>query len=184
MKRLQAAVIIFAVLALISIPVITQIRLVRTGLEKNGLVGWDRETEQLAEQICAGCNTDEEKVCCIYRWIIDNIEYDYTFDTFYQFFDSSKTIRTKKGVCFDYANLFASMCRSQSIPCFVLDGNHKGDSSIRHTWNRVYFHDVWWNLDLTNDAICKKEGKELYGLKNIGIDPTIDDEDYIITRIY
>ncbi len=184
MKHIQVAVIILAVLALISIPVITQIRLVRTGLEKNGPVGWDGETEHLAEQICVGCNTDEEKVRCIYRWIIDNIEYDYTFDDFYQFFDASKTIKTKKGLCFDYANLFASMCRSQSIPCFVLDGYSKSDSSDRHTWNRVYFHDVWWNLDPTNDAICQKEGKELYGLKNIGIDPNSDDEDYIITRIY
>ena len=42
-----------------------------------GATLWDTQTEELADEICAGCETDEEKVQTIYQWIIHNFEYDY-----------------------------------------------------------------------------------------------------------
>lgn len=184
MKKSRLIVIVFIAIFLTSIPIFSYINLITTGIDENSPVGWDKRINELTEQLCSDCGTDEERVRCIYQWIIENIEYDYEYDGIYQYFDAVKTVETRKGICFDYANLFASMCRSQDIPCFVIDGYKKIDSTAKHTWNRVYFHDVWWNLDSTYDAICKKEGKELYGLKNIGVDPKCSDEDYIITRIY
>lgn len=38
---------------------------------------WDTQTEELADEICAGCETDEEKVRAFYDWIVSNFEYDY-----------------------------------------------------------------------------------------------------------
>ena len=38
---------------------------------------WDTQTEELADEICAVCETDEEKVLAFYNWIIANLEYDY-----------------------------------------------------------------------------------------------------------
>ena len=39
---------------------------------------WDTATVELADGICADCDTDEEKVKAIYNWIIHNFEYDYS----------------------------------------------------------------------------------------------------------
>ena len=118
-----------------------------------------------------------------YRWIIENIEYDYEFDTVYQHFDVNKTLRTKKGICFDYANLFAAFCRSQDIRCYVLDGYQRGNSYVQHTWNRVYMNGAWWNLDVTTDAVSSQKGESLYGFHKVS-SYDAESEDFVITRIY
>ena len=83
---------------------------------------WDTQTEEIADEICAGCETDEEKVQAIYTWMIANMEYDYDYQVLLQYFDVRRTLSTRKGVCYDFANLFAALCRSQNIPCYVVDG--------------------------------------------------------------
>ena len=55
----------------------------------------------------------------------------------------------KKGICYDYANLFAAFCRTQNITCYVIDGYKRTDPNAKHTWNRLYFNESWWNVDLT-----------------------------------
>ena len=71
---------------------------------------WDTQTEELADEICAGCETDEEKVLTFYNWIIANLEYDYDCYPLFQYFDVRRTLSTRKGVCYDSANLFAAFC--------------------------------------------------------------------------
>lgn len=39
-------------------------------LANGGATLWDTQTEELADEICVGCKTDEEKVKAIYQWII------------------------------------------------------------------------------------------------------------------
>ena len=60
---------------------------------------WDTQTEELADEICAGCETDEEKVRTFYDWIITNFEYDYDCYPLFQYFDVRKTLQTKQGIC-------------------------------------------------------------------------------------
>ena len=50
-------------------------------LLNGGATLWDTQTEELADEICAGCKTDEEKVQAIYTWMIANFEYDYSYNT-------------------------------------------------------------------------------------------------------
>ena len=135
---------------------------------------WDTQTEELADEICVGCDTDEEKVQAFYQWIIQNFEYDYECNLLIQYFDVRKTLRTKQGLCFDFAHLFAAFCRSQNIPCYSAD---------RHTWNRVYFDGSWWNLDITADNSRTANGKELYGFHELEC-AFVPDEDFFITKIY
>ena len=112
---------------------------------------WDTQTEELADEICVGCDTDEEKVQAFYQWIIQNFEYDYECNPLIQYFDVRKTLQTKQGICFDFAHLFAAFCRSQKIPCYAVDGISRKNSADRHTWNRVYYDGAWWNADITTD---------------------------------
>ena len=144
---------------------------------------WDTQTEKLADEICADCETNEEKVQAIYQWIIHNFEYDYDYNVFIQYFDIRKTLHTRKGVCYDFSNLFAALCRSQNIPCYVMDGTPYDCSTASHTWNRVYYGNSWWDLDVTNDTSANQINDKPYGfhqLENV----FSSDEEYRITRIY
>ena len=144
---------------------------------------WDTQTEKLADEICAGCDTDAEKVQAIYSWMVTNLEYDYDYHVLFQYFNVRKTLSTKKGVCFDLSHLFAAFCRGQNIPCYAVDGISYEDSTVRHTWNRVYYDGIWWNMDVTHDITGAAEGKELYGFRKLdgAFGP---DEDFFITKIY
>jgi len=144
---------------------------------------WDTQTEELADEICVGCETDEEKVLAFYNWIIANFEYDYDCYPLFQYFDVRKTLQTKQGICFDFSHLFAAFCRSQNIPCYAVDGISRKNSTDRHTWNRVYFDGVWWNVDITCDLSRTAIGKKLYGFQQLE-SATALDEDYFITKIY
>ena len=144
---------------------------------------WDTQTEELADEICAGCETDVEKVQAFYEWIISNCEYDYEANPLFQYFDVRKTLQTKQGICFDFAHLFAAFCRSQKIPCYAVDGISRKNSADRHTWNRVYYDGAWWNVDITTDNSRTTNGKELYGFHKLE-EAFVPDEDFFITKIY
>jgi len=152
-------------------------------LANGGTTLWDTQTEELADEICAGCETDEEKVQAIYSWIIHNFEYDYDYNAFIQHFNVRHTLRTRKGVCYDFSNLFAALCRSQNIPCYVVDGTPYDRSLAAHTWNRVFYNNSWWDVDVTNDTTSIANDKKLYGFRKLESSHSTD-KDYRITKIY
>ena len=102
-------------------------------LLNGGATLWDTQTEELADEICANSNTDAEKVQAIYNWMIANFEYDYDYQILLQYFNVRRTLSTRKGVCYDFANLFAALCRSQNIPCYVVDGTPYNRSTEDHS---------------------------------------------------
>ncbi len=144
---------------------------------------WDIRTVELADEFCADRNTDEYKVKAIYEWITHNFEYDYECEPIIQYFNVRKTLTSQKGICYDFAHLFAALCRSQNIPCYVVDGTKIDDANYHHTWNRVFFDSSWWNVDVTFDAIQIQSKNKLYGFQQIekAFSP---DEKYYITKIY
>lgn len=144
---------------------------------------WDTQTENLADEICAECNTDAEKVQAIYSWMIENLEYDYDYQVILQYFDVRRTLRSRKGVCYDFSNLFAAFCRSQNIHCHVVDGTPFDRATEDHTWNRVYYDGFWWDVDVTNDISCTANGKTLYGFRQLD-DASASDKNYFITKTY
>ena len=152
-------------------------------LLNGGATLWDTQTKELADEICADSDTDAEKVQAIYNWMIVNFEYDYDYQTLLQYFNVRRTLSTRKGVCYDFANLFAAFCRSQNIPCYVVDGTPYDRSTEDHTWNRVYYDGCWWDLDVTNDITSTANGKSLYGFREL-TSAYASDKDYFITNIY
>ena len=144
---------------------------------------WDTDTIKLADEICADCDTDEEKVKAIYEWMIHNFEYDYECEPLIQYFNVCKTLSTRKGICYDFSHLFAALCRSQNIPCYVIDGDKRYNAQYHHTWNRVYFDGSWWSIDVTFDIVQTKKQEQLYWFRKI-INPYAQDKEYQITKIY
>lgn len=144
---------------------------------------WDTKTMELANEICADCDTDEEKVKAIYEWMIRNFEYDYECEPIVQCFNVRKTLSTRKGICYDFSHLFAALCRSQNIPCYVVDGDKRDNAQYHHTWNRVCFDGSWWDIDVTFDIVQTKNQGVLYGFRKID-GPYVTIKEFFITKIY
>ncbi len=144
---------------------------------------WDTYTEEIADEICAGCDTDEEKAQAFYEWIVANFEYDYDCNPLFQYFNVRKTLRTQKGLCYDFSHLFAAFCHSQNIPCYVVDGTSYTDFTERHTWNRVYYDGIWWDVDITCDILRAQKNDELYSFRALE-SASASDQYYFLTKIY
>lgn len=96
-------------------------------------------------ELTEGLTEGLEKVQKIYRWVTENICYDYdkavNVSTGY-LPDIDETLRTKKGICFDYAAMMTAMLRSQGIPSKLNIGYLTGD--IYHAWISVYLDETGW----------------------------------------
>ena len=140
---------------------------------------WDANHEKQFDEICLGTLTDEEKAKVAYTWVLNNITYDCDCNTFYQYSNIDKTLQAKKGICYDIANLFTAICRSQNIPCYSVDGYRKDDYQYKHTWNRVCIDGVWYNVDITADLTNSIP----YGFCKINSYDS-SEEEFNITRLY
>ncbi|KWX76554.1 transglutaminase [Paenibacillus riograndensis] len=115
-----------------------------------------------AAQLTQGLTTDEQKVKAIYNYIVSNVKYDYNLAssvTTDYIPNNDNTLVTKKGICYDYASLFATMLRSQGIPTKLVMGNTSYVTSY-HAWNEVLLDGKWVTIDTTVDAGLGKNNKE------------------------
>lgn len=94
----------------------------------------------------------------LYSWVGDNITYDYDKATrvLNNDFDVESgaipAFETGKGICFDYACLYAAMCRANNINVRIITGEgFNGVSWVSHAWNQVYIPErgEWINVDPT-----------------------------------
>lgn len=87
-----------------------------------------------------------EIVSTIYAYINSTIRYDSekaaTVKSGY-LPDPDDTLRTKKGICFDYAALAAAMLRSQGVPCKLVFG-YVAPNQLYHAWNMFYTEETGW----------------------------------------
>ena len=112
----------------------------------------DTKAVSLGQEVAKGADTDLDVVSQIYDYVIETISYDD--DKAQKVKDGKlngylpnidKTLETKKGICFDYASLMATMLRTQNIPTRLLIGYvQTSTESIYHAWIGVYIQDVGW----------------------------------------
>ena len=99
-----------------------------------------------AKKLCKKKKSDTAKVSAIYKWLSKKIKYDYkkaaTVESGY-IPNPDKTLKSKKGICFDYASLAAAMMRSQGIPCKLMTGYVAPDDAY-HSWNMIYVKTKGW----------------------------------------
>lgn len=104
-----------------------------------------------ADELCQGLSNSFKKIIMIYNFISRNISYDHQLaediingkiEVYHP--KAIDVLDNKKGICYDYAVLFAAMCRSQDIPCDIVKGYYKG---IPHAWNKVYINNRWYLIN-------------------------------------
>ncbi|WP_138495250.1 transglutaminase domain-containing protein [Paenibacillus pinistramenti] len=115
------------------------------------------EISSQAAQIVSGAGSDREKAKRLYDWVGTAIKYDYDKVKDYEENNNwheqtpQMTFDTRKGVCIDYARLYAVMARSQGLDVKVITGlGYDGQGGYgSHAWNEVYVDNEWIPLDAT-----------------------------------
>ena len=116
--------------------------------------------DHLAAVLSKGAQTQREKARVIYRWITRNITYDTHAFFSGEFGDMSanSVLKTMKGVCDGYAQLFAALGTSMGLEVERITGNSKGYGYVlgspihgpaNHAWNAVKIDGVWQLVDCT-----------------------------------
>jgi transglutaminase-like putative cysteine protease len=136
-------------------------------------IHWDNDMQAVikAKELTEDKKTALEKVCAVYSYIIKNIRYDsskLSNVTSGYIPDAENTFRTKTGICYDYASLFAVMLRSQGIPAKLVTG-HNSTVSGYHAWNQVYLEETneWVYIDTTADASYRDQSN-IQMIKRLG----------------
>jgi uncharacterized membrane protein required for colicin V production len=112
-----------------------------------------------AIEITKDKNSDEEKAHALYDWIGSRIVYDhekvrrYEEENIWMEQTPEDTFNSHKGVCIDYARLYAVMARSVELEVKVITGlGYDGRGGYGpHAWNEVYVsgNHKWIPLDST-----------------------------------
>jgi hypothetical protein len=97
-----------------------------------------------AASLVAGKATDLEKLDAIYQYVVKNFTYDKVLAQnapagYVPNVDA--VLKSKKGICFDYAAVMSAMLRSQNIPCKLVIG-YAG--TAYHAWVNVFIESVGW----------------------------------------
>ena len=113
----------------------------------------DRAVDE-AIALTSGMTDTQKIVKKLYRYVADNIEYDYDKAEAVKsgYLPSpDETLAAGKGICFDYAALFATMLRARGIPAKLVIG-YVAPDNLYHAWNLVYIGGVWQLFDATLDG--------------------------------
>lgn len=98
----------------------------------------------LGSELCAGAETDMDKIDAVYSWIVDNVTYDKALakDAPSGYLPNiDDTVSNKTGICLDYAGTACAMLRSQKIPTKLVVG-YAG--TTYHAWLSVYTKEQGW----------------------------------------
>lgn len=97
-----------------------------------------------ARTIAANNNygSDYDKIKRVYKWICDNVEYDYSYS------DGSiyDALIGGKSVCAGYAGAFQVIMDALGIECYINEGKANGED---HAWNIVKLEGKYYFVDAT-----------------------------------
>lgn len=118
----------------------------------------NKEIDVFAMNLVNHENDIREKAKIIYEWIGQEITYDYDKASRVLNDDVSdksgavSAFNTRRGICFDFACLYAAMCKANGIKVRLITGDgFNGKVWVSHAWNQVYnpVENKWINVDTT-----------------------------------
>lgn len=115
------------------------------------------EVAELAQSLAPSSLDDRQKLNNIHDWITHNISYDCAA---YKSGDNtlikaSQVLKSRTGMCREYAFLLAALCRDAGLPARVVYGNAvsgAGSGQDLHAWNEVKINGEWLMVDSCWDA--------------------------------
>lgn len=114
-------------------------------------------TEAIANYINANFKTDTEKIRAVFYWTATNISYDVANMFTVNFNETpqeqiTRTLKTKKGVCIHYAEVFNDISNKIGIQSYIIEGYTKQNgkvSDLAHAWTAAKIDKKWYVFDPT-----------------------------------
>ena len=157
-----------------------------------------------AKELTEGLSSDYKRALAIFEYV--NTKMEYTTASSFANQGSLSALENGKGVCEEFATLFAAMCRALEIPCKLVEGyrfekNVVSESEvvfditvgdyvlsepiyeyklINHVWNEIWLDDYGW-VPVDTCVIYAPQGTRVPYLDSFGM---IKDEEYIATGVY
>ncbi|MBR0040654.1 MAG: transglutaminase domain-containing protein [Oscillospiraceae bacterium] len=106
----------------------------------------DSKCVQKAAELASHVDDEIELIGAVYDYICRSIRYDTQKASTVQsgyLPDPDETMKSGKGICFDYAALSAAMLRSQGIPTKEIFG-YVSPNDVYHAWNMFYTEQSGW----------------------------------------
>jgi hypothetical protein len=133
-----------------------------------------KTTDQIARYINSNFVTDGEKSRAIFIWVASNIQYDIDNMFAINFYEKKedkieKPLRTRKGICENYASLFTDICIKSGIKSFVIEGYTKQNgfaAYIPHAWSAALIDSSWFLFDPTWGSGYVSDGKFFKKINN------------------
>jgi hypothetical protein len=110
----------------------------------------------LAAYLAAPARDDREKARAIFRWITNNVAYDFAL--WRESADPEAVLKRRRAVCSGYSALFKALAQAAGLQAEVVYGLSKGigfeggegpAGSPSHAWNAVKIAGEWRLLDCT-----------------------------------
>lgn len=123
--------------------------------------------DRLGDYVAANFPTPPERIRAIFVWIANNIQYDLANMYALNFYEDqaekiAKPLRTRMGICENYAALFVAVCRRAGIKAVEIQGYTKQRGFvdyIPHAWCAVLLDGNWWLFDPTWGSGYVDQGK-------------------------
>lgn len=133
-----------------------------------------KTTSDFASYINGSFDTDKDKVRAIFIWIVSNVEYDIDNMFAMNFYEAkeekiAKPLKTRKGICENFAALFTDICLKSGIKSFVVEGYTKQNGFadyIPHAWSAALIDSTWYLFDPTWASGYATNGKFYKKLNN------------------
>ncbi|WDF64077.1 transglutaminase domain-containing protein [Flavobacterium sp. KACC 22763] len=118
---------------------------------------FNNSTEDIANYIKSNFESDDDKIRAVYYWTASNISYDVENMFAVNFNESGrdkieKVLKTRKGVCIHYAEVFNEIANKVGIKSVVIEGftKQKGFVDyISHAWCGAKINNKWCIFDPT-----------------------------------
>lgn len=112
-------------------------------------------TKDIADYFNSQFRTDSEKVRAVFIWVASTISYDLKYSSETSENRDHKILRalkTKKGICQNYAALFTDICNKMNVKSYVVEGYTKQNQVVSrqsHAWSASLIDGVWFLYDPT-----------------------------------
>jgi hypothetical protein len=131
-------------------------------------------TDKIAGYINTHFSSTAERSRAIFIWVANNIQYDVDNMFAINFYEEpgekiAKVLRTRKGICENYAALFTDICGKAGIPSYVVEGYTKQKGFvdyIPHAWCAARLDSGWFLFDPTWGSGYISNGKFVRKINN------------------
>jgi hypothetical protein len=131
-------------------------------------------TDAIVNYINANFKSEDDKIRAAFYWTASNISYDVKNMYNQNPVETSQekiinTLKTRKGVCIDYAEVFNELSRKIGVESYIVDGYTKQNGKITplaHAWTAAKIDKKWYLFDPTWAAGYADNGRFIKKLNN------------------